>query len=119
MRTTLQFLLSTVLLACAALPATAQTRLADDPPVVRVSAATPNPFSSATRFTVTVEKTQEVRVELYNLLGQRVVSVYEGPLQAGESRTFAIPADGLPAGLYVYRVQSGKTVISRQVTLIR
>ncbi len=117
MRTTLQVSLSALLLVFA-FSATAQAQQTPGEPV-RVSAASPNPFSASTSFTVSVDAPQEVTVELYNLLGQRVAEVYRGPMERGESRAFTVEADGLPAGLYLYRVQAGKTVVSRQVALIR
>ncbi len=86
---------------------------------VAVSAASPNPFQVASRFSVTVDKAQEVTVEVYNLLGQKVQELYRGAMLAGESRVFAIEARGLPAGLYVYRVETEQGVTSRQVTLLR
>lgn len=120
MRTTLQVSLFVVLLVFAvSTTAQAQQAPAEAAVAVRVSAASPNPFAASTSFTVSVDAPQEVTVELYNLLGQRVAEVYRGPMERGESRAFTVAADGLPAGLYLYRVQAGKTVVSRQVTLIR
>ena len=86
---------------------------------VAVSAASPNPFQVVSRFTVTVDKAQEVTVEVYNLLGQKVQELFRGEMLAGETRAFAIEARALPAGLYVYRVETEQGVPSRQVTLLR
>lgn len=84
-----------------------------------VSTASPNPFSNATQFTVSVPRGGAVRAEVYNLLGQRVAELFSGRIEAGEVRTLEFRADGLPAGIYMYRVQAGSQVVTRQVTLMR
>lgn len=91
----------------------------DGPRPFIVSSAHPNPFNATARFSVTVERTQDVTVEVYNMLGQKVQDLFQGRMMAGESRTFEIEARGLPAGLYLYRVQVAQEVVSRQVTLLR
>lgn len=84
-----------------------------------VSTASPNPFSNATQFSVSIPRGGLVQAEVYNLLGQRVAELFSGRIEAGEVRTLEFRADGLPAGIYLYRVQAGSQVITRQVTLMR
>ena len=88
-------------------------------PGLVVSVAQPNPFATTSRFVVQSRRTQVVRAELHNLLGQRVKTLFEGRLDAGESRTVTIQADDLPPGLYLYRVQGDRDVVARQVVLNR
>ena len=85
----------------------------------RLSAAHPNPFNPTTRFTLTVQASQDVRVEVFNLLGQRVRLLHDGPLEAGEARAFTFEAADLPSGLYLYRAQGETFAASGQVTLIK
>jgi len=87
--------------------------------VISVSTASPNPFASSTRFTITATRGGMVQAEVYNLLGQRVAELYSGRIEPGEVRSLEFRADGLPAGIYHYRVQAGSQVITRQVTLMR
>lgn len=89
------------------------------PPGLVVSVAQPNPFATTSRFVVQSRRAQVVRAELHNLLGQRVRTLFEGRLDAGESRTVTIQADDLPPGLYLYRVQGDREVIARQVVINR
>ncbi len=114
-------LLVVLLAALAAGPAVAQRAPGQDGPGQQalVSAASPNPFKTTAQFSVTVEKAQDVKVEVYNILGQKVQDVFEGRMAAGESRLFTIESRSLPAGLYLYRVQSETGVVSRQITLLR
>lgn len=80
-----------------------------------VTAALPNPVRTTSRFTITARRTQMVRVELHNVLGQRVQTVFDGRIDAGASQVVALSSEGLPPGLYLYRVQGDRSVVTRQV----
>ncbi len=84
-----------------------------------LSPAFPNPFSTRTRFTLTVPRRQHVTVEVFNLLGQRVRSLFDGALSPRQPRTFEFDASGLPQGLYVYRARGEGAAASRQVVLVQ
>lgn len=84
-----------------------------------LSAASPNPFDFRTSFSIEVEERQEILVEVYNLLGQRVRSLYQGVLEPGFPMTLHFEAENLPNGLYVYRVRGETFEASRKVTLLR
>ena len=92
---------------------------AELPPSFVLSAAYPNPFNPQTRFTLSVRQAQEVRVEVFNLLGQRVRLLHEGPLEPEREHTFTFEAGDLPSGLYLYRAQSENLTVTRQVTLLK
>lgn len=95
---------------------------ADDPETPAgyvLSAAYPNPFNPRTTFSLTVEQEQEVTVEVFSLLGQRVRTLYDGIMEAGETRTFTFEAGNLPSGIYLYRVQGATFTATRQVTLLK
>lgn len=81
--------------------------------------ATPNPFQTQTSFTLRVAHTQPVRIELFNLLGQRVRLIYEGILEAGTVYTFQLEAGDLPNGLYLCRIQGSRFGAVRRLTLLR
>ena len=84
-----------------------------------LASATPNPFRSCTTFRLDVKAPQQVRVTLYNVLGQRVRSLYDGPATPGHGRLFSIDAAGLPSGRYFYRVEGETFSEARSVTLLR
>ena len=92
---------------------------ADQPQTYTLSAAYPNPFNPRTSFSLTVREAQNVRVEVFNLLGLPVKMLYTGPMDAGETRTFTFDAGDLPSGIYLYRVQGKSFTATRQVTLLK
>ena len=86
--------------------------------VYRLSGAYPNPFNPETTFSLSVVRTQQVEVSVYNLLGQRVALLHEGLLEAGTT-SFRFQGALLPNGLYVIRVQGEHFVTSQTVTLLK
>lgn len=116
-----QTLLLLFFLLLTALPAAslAQQPAAAQKPGYVLSAAYPNPFTTATTFSLRVQEPQEVKVEVYNMLGQRVKQLYQGPLDSGETRSFTFEAGSLPSGIYLYRVTGETFTASRQITLLR
>lgn len=85
----------------------------------RLSQSWPNPFNSTTRVTLAIPQATNIKVELYNLLGQRVRIVEQGVRTAG-IHNFTIHADGLASGTYFLRVSGGNNLEAiRKITLIR
>ncbi len=84
-----------------------------------LTAAYPNPFRRTARLTLDVQETQEVSVTLYNMLGQRIRSVFDGTVQAGTSQTLSIDGSGLSSGVYVYRIQGRTFSATRQIALVK
>lgn len=84
----------------------------------------PNPFSKQTTIAYTLEKKQEVTVEVYNVLGQRVRTLVRGKKQAaglhevaweGESR-YGTPVG---SGVYFYRIRAEGFQETRKMVLVR
>lgn len=78
----------------------------------------PNPFNPATQIRYGLPEMAEVRLEVYNMLGQLVSVLVSGQQPAGyHSATF--DASGLSNGIYVYRLFVGNEVITRKMTLVK
>ena len=84
-----------------------------------LSAAYPNPFTPQTAFTLTVRRSQNVRIALYDLTGRRVDTLLDGFLKAGTLHHFNIESNDLPSGVYVYRVVGENFADSRAVGVVR
>ena len=83
----------------------------------------PNPFNPSTKIPFQLDRAGQTRMEILNVLGQRVRTVIEARLPAG---SHIVSWDGLdenglpaPAGVYFYRLVSGKHAEMRQLTLLR
>ena len=83
----------------------------------------PNPFNSETVISWFLLEPGPVRVEVYSLTGQRVAVLHQGRQQAGRHQIHWDGRDdenrSLASGVYLYRLISGKTVLTRRLTLLR
>jgi hypothetical protein len=69
-------------------------------------AAVPNPFSSRVRFTIESPVSGRGSLEVFNTLGQKVQTVFQGHVSAGKQQIdFAVPASVKSDLIYVFRVE--------------
>ena len=66
----------------------------------------PNPFNRRTALRFDLPTAAAVRVELYDVLGRRVLAAPVQQRSAGMKQQVQLDAAGLPAGLYLYRLQA-------------
>ena len=90
------------------------------PAAFALGANYPNPFNPATTIPVSVATdADDVDVTIYNVLGQPVRQVWNGPLAAGEYRLTWDGRDGqgqsVAAGVYWYRLQVGDQIRIRKM----
>jgi len=83
----------------------------------------PNPFNPSTTIEFSVSTTQAVRLEVYNILGQRVNTLVDDILPAGQhSIEFdGDGEDGLPlaSGMYFYRLRAGTKTETKKMVLMK
>jgi len=84
-----------------------------------LTAAYPNPFRNTARFALEVQETQDVSVTLYNMLGQRIRSVFDGTVRAGTPQALVIDGNNLSSGVYVYRIKGRTFSTTRQIALVK
>ncbi len=84
-----------------------------------LTAAYPNPFNPQTRFTLSVAATQDASINVFNLLGQQVRTLYAGMMTAQQERAFAFDAASLPSGIYLTQVRGEHFLETQQVTLLK
>ncbi len=85
----------------------------------RLTASYPNPFHPRSSFTLTVGKTQDVEIGVYNLVGQKVATLFDEKLQANEISQHTIDGTSLPSGVYIVRVAGEFFTDSQKVMLVR
>lgn len=88
------------------------------PTVVELGQNYPNPFNPATTIAFGIPETGKVTLEVFDILGRRVAGLLNEPMQAGRY-TITFHASNLASGMYIYRLQTGNTVITRKLTLIK
>ena len=84
-----------------------------------VSALHPNPFSSQTSFTLAVRETQAVRVDVFDLLGRRVATLYDDVLPAEHVERFHLDGSAWPSGMYLIQVMGERFAETRRITLVK
>jgi hypothetical protein len=78
----------------------------------------PNPFNSTTKINYGLPTDSYVTLDVYNLSGQVVNSLYKGYKQAGFHSTFML-ANNLTSGLYFIRLNASDQIFTQKVMLIR
>lgn len=81
-----------------------------------VSQNYPNPFKANTQINLTLNKAASVSVEVYNMVGQKVIAMPARNLQAG-NHILDINAGNLNAGIYTYSVIANGERVSRKMTV--
>jgi flagellar hook assembly protein FlgD len=78
----------------------------------------PNPFNATTTLSYTLSQSGRANISIYNLLGQRVATIYEGEKQAGQ-HTITWHATGFPTGVYFARLEAGGRTENVKMVLLK
>jgi photosystem II stability/assembly factor-like uncharacterized protein len=78
----------------------------------------PNPFDSETKISYSLAIPAQVQLTVCNMFGQQVALLDEGFKPAG-SFSADFTGEGLPSGIYYYRLQCGDRHETRKMTLIK
>ena len=84
---------------------TAVEQMPEAPPVLGIASAYPNPFRTQITVLYHVEHPEQVVIEVYNTLGQRVLAQATSYKAAGVHQ-YVVEGSGLSAGLYFIRMQT-------------
>lgn len=79
----------------------------------------PNPASGQATLSFGVKKATEAQVVLYNVLGQRVKTLYDGTPRAGQSKTVTFDTAGLPSGVYVVQLRANGQTRTQRLTVVQ
>ncbi len=78
----------------------------------------PNPFNPSTTIHYAIPEAGNVKLIVYNLLGQEVKSLVNGFKEAG-AYSVNFDASGLNSGLYLYKLETGSYTQVKKMTLLK
>jgi uncharacterized protein YqfB (UPF0267 family) len=99
-------------------PTSIEDLAGDIPTVYSLEQNYPNPFNPSTHIKYGLPDAGEVLVEVYNLLGQKVITLFDG-YQAAGYHILDFEANSLPTGIYFYRIQTKEFQSIKKMMLIK
>jgi hypothetical protein len=79
----------------------------------------PNPFNPSTLIRFSVQVTGHTTLHVYNVLGEVVVTLFDGVAEAGRYYQVQLSGAQLSSGVYFYRLQSGETSALKRMLLLK
>ncbi len=83
----------------------------------------PNPFNPTTQIAVDLPEAATTEITVWNIMGQRVATLYTGDLNAGHHTLNFDGRDSngkqLTSGMYLYRIAAGKYNATKKMTLMK
>ncbi len=92
--------------------------VAEVPKEFNLSQNYPNPFNPSTSIRFAIPTDMNVKLDVYNTLGEKVAELVNGPMTAG-SYSIAFDASLLPSGIYFYRIEAGSNVAVCKMILMK
>ena len=62
--------------------------------------------------------TNDVSLQVYNMLGQNIMTLVNGRVEAG-IHSYSFNGSNLASGIYIYRLKAGNKVITKQMVLMK
>jgi len=78
----------------------------------------PNPFNPSTTIEFSLPSASEVKLEIFNVLGQNVATLADGTLSAGNHQ-FEFDASNQPSGIYFYRLIHQNGSDTKKMVLVK
>ncbi len=78
----------------------------------------PNPFNPTTTIGFTIPQKSYVKLEVFNLIGQKIATLINDELNAGQYNV-EFNGSGLTSGIYLYRIQAGNFSSVKKMLLLK
>jgi predicted GH43/DUF377 family glycosyl hydrolase len=78
----------------------------------------PNPFNPSTKINYTLPKSVKVKIEVFNVLGQKISTLVNKQMPAGTHEA-EFTANNLSSGVYYYRIQAGSFQQTRKMIYLK
>lgn len=83
----------------------------------------PNPFNQATEIAFTLPRSSRAKLEVFNVVGQRIVLLIDEELSSGRHEAswdgLDVTGKGVASGIYFYRLEVGEVVAVRKMILMK
>ncbi|MEX2191318.1 MAG: T9SS type A sorting domain-containing protein, partial [Bacteroidota bacterium] len=79
----------------------------------------PNPFNPTTNIEFTLPEPGRAVLQVFNMIGQHVATLFDGPADGGRIYQVAFSASSLPTGLYFYRLEYGNQSVVKRMMLVK
>jgi hypothetical protein len=79
----------------------------------------PNPFNPETSITFSIEQRGRATLDVYDLLGRKIATLFDDILEGGNSRTVKFNGSSLSSGIFVYRLRSGSNSDVKKFMLLK
>ncbi len=79
----------------------------------------PNPFNPATQIVFDLPENGNVKVEIFNSLGEKITTLYDGFMSAGFGKVIRFDAVDLPSGVYFYSLTTSKFSSVKKMVLVK
>lgn len=76
----------------------------------------PNPFSKHTNIAVSLHNPARLKLEVFNITGQKIMEIDKGKMSPGKHR-FKINAENLRKGIYFYTIFAGDEHVTKKMIL--
>ena len=105
------------------IPTAVDEDITEIPAQYELSQNYPNPFNPGTTIAFVIPKAQDVKLEIYNMLGRRVKTLVEDKMQAGAHK---VAWDGtndlgkaVASGTYIYKLRTESFTETKRLVLVR
>jgi hypothetical protein len=78
----------------------------------------PNPFNPNTTISFSLPRATQLKINLYNMLGEQVATIAEGNYEVGNYKV-TFNASSLPTGTYIYRLESNEFIQTKKMMLLK
>lgn len=78
----------------------------------------PNPFNPSTKIKFELPKPESVKIEVYNIIGQKIETLLNQPMPAGYHE-IEFNGQNLSSGVYLYKIEAGEWHDVKKMILIR
>jgi|GEM_PF-1593918 len=91
---------------------------AETPGSIELRQNYPNPFNPSTNITFFLPEERQVRLGIYNIVGQQVATLIDDNIGAGE-HSVVWNASNNPSGIYIVQLETGSRILTRKITLVK